>query len=204
MPQCEGATLVTPSTSDDLGGQPSGFRLARPDDVDRLVDLIRAAYRGETSRAGWTSEAALVAGDRISAEQVRGMIDEPGSIFLVVDQGGAGSDGVAGAGGLTGCCRVADLGGGLARFGTFAVWPSAQGGGVGRRLMAEADRRAVETFGAARMEITVLAQQEKLLAWYERRGYRRTGQTRPFPADERFARPLRDGLYFAVMEKSLA
>lgn len=185
------------------------------------MDLIRAAYRGEASRAGWTSEADLVEGDRISAEQVRGMIDEPRSIFLVADErgdrgpavdgsaaddtGAPGGEGdMGGAGSLTGCCRAEDRGDGLAYFGTFAVRPSAQGGGVGRRLMAEAGRLAVETFGSARMEITVLAQQEKLIAWYERRGYRRTGETRPFPADERFARPLRDGLHFVVLEKSLA
>jgi hypothetical protein len=58
-------------------------------------------------------------------------------------------------------------------------------------------------FGSDRLEITVLAQQELLIGWYERLGFRRTGETRPFPADERFARPLRDGLYFAVLEKPL-
>jgi hypothetical protein len=52
--------------------------------------------------------------------------------------------------------------------------------------------------------MTVLAQQDKLIAYYERRGFRRTGETRPFPADPRYARPLRDDLHFVVLVKALA
>ena len=51
--------------------------------------------------------------------------------------------------------------------------------------------------------MTVLAPQEALIAYYERRGFRRTGEQRPFPADEKFARPRRDGLYFADLAKPL-
>jgi len=50
----------------------------------------------------------------------------------------------------------------------------------------------------------VLAQQDKLIAYYERRGFTRTGETRPFPADPRYARPRRDDLYFVVLVKDLA
>ena len=42
------------------------------------------------------------------------------------------------------------------------------------------------------------------MAWYERRGYRRTGVKKPFPAvDPRFGIPMRDDLRFEVMEKGL-
>ena len=58
-------------------------------------------------------------------------------------------------------------------------------------------------FAATHLEMTVLAQQDKLIAYYERRGFRRTGKTRPFPADPRYARPLRDDLYFVVLQKPL-
>jgi|SRR5579875_3007027 len=177
-----------------MNAQPgTGFRLAVPADAPRLVDLIQSAYRGEASRDGWTSEADLVAGDRIDLPQVRHIITTPGSMMLVLDEDGR----------LTGCCAVQDRGGGVAYFGTFAVSPLAQGRGTGRRLMAEAERRAVADFGAATMEITVLAQQDALLAWYERLGFRRTGEERPFPADATFARPLRDGLHFVVLTKNL-
>jgi len=172
----------------------SGFRLAVPADAERLVKLIRLAYRGEASRQGWTSEADLVDGDRVNIEQVLGLIEGPNSMMLVLD----GEDGI------TACCQLEDRGNSLAYFGTFAVSPAAQGAGLGRRLMAEAERQAVLAFGADVLEMTVLAQQEMLIAWYERLGFRRTGETRPFPADQTFARPLRDGLHFVALAKSLA
>jgi ribosomal protein S18 acetylase RimI-like enzyme len=170
------------------------IRPARPADAGVLVDLIRSAYRGEDSRAGWTSEADLVEGERISRDQVLAMISRGGSLLLV-----AGQDG-----GIVACCQLQNQGAGLAYFGTFAVSPKAQGAGLGRRLMAEAEHQAVAAFGATRLEMTVLAQQDKLIAYYERRGFRRTGETRPFPADPLYARPLRDDLHFVVMEKVLA
>lgn len=169
------------------------FRLATPADVESLVLLIRSAYRGESSRQGWTSEADLVDGDRINAEQVLARIEEPNSIMLVFDEGNK----------IIACCQVADRGSNVAYFGTFAVTPAAQGAGLGRRVMAEAERSAVLTFGSAVLELTVLAQQEKLIAWYERLGFSRSGETRPFPADPEFARPLRNDLYFVVLSKNL-
>jgi ribosomal protein S18 acetylase RimI-like enzyme len=169
------------------------IRPARPADAGVLTDLIRSAYRGQDSRAGWTSEADLVEGERISRDQVLTMISAGGSLLLV------GED----AGQLVACCQLRNEGAGLAYFGTFAVSPQAQGAGLGRQLMAEAERQAVAAFAATRLEMTVLAQQDKLIAYYERRGFRRTGQTRPFPADPRYARPLRDDLYFVVLEKPL-
>jgi ribosomal protein S18 acetylase RimI-like enzyme len=169
------------------------IRPARPGDADVLTDLIRSAYRGQDSRAGWTSEADLVEGERISRDQVLAMISAGGSVLLV------GED----AGQIVACCQLRNEGAGLAYFGTFAVSPQAQGAGLGRRLMAEAERQAVAAFAATRLEMTVLAQQDKLIAYYERRGFRRTSETRPFPADPRYARPLRDDLYFAVLEKPL-
>lgn len=174
--------------------QVSGFRLAAPADVESLVRLIRSAYRGESSRQGWTSEADLVGGDRISAEQVLAMIEGPDSIMLVFDEGDS----------IIACCHVEDRGSNLAYFGTFAVAPTEQGVGLGRRVLAEAERSAVLRFGSAVLELAVLAQQEKLIAWYERLGFSRSGETRPFPADPEFARPLRNDLYFVVLSKNLA
>jgi len=172
----------------------SGFRLAVPADTERLVQLVRSAYRGESSRQGWTSEADLVGGDRINAKQVLAMIEGANSLMLVFDDGNS----------IIACCHVEDRGGNLAYFGTFAVAPTEQGIGLGRRMLAEAERLAVLRFGSAVLELAVLAQQEKLLAWYERLGFSRSGETRPFPADPQFARPLRNDLYFVVLSKNLA
>ncbi len=170
-----------------------GFRMAAPTDAAELVALVRSAYRGDASREGWTSEADLVSGDRIDEGQVLDLIERPGSMMLVVDQDH----------GLLACCRLEDRGDGVAFFGTFAVAPRAQGRGVGRRVMAEAERLVADAFGATVLEMTVLAQQAALILWYERLGFQRTGETRPFPADPRYARPQRDDLYFVVLRKPL-
>ena len=173
----------------------SGLRLraARPADADTLTALIRSAYRGDDSRAGWTSEADLVDGERINVGQVNAMITAAGSLMLVGEDGDR----------IVACCQLRNEGAGLAYFGTFAVSPQAQGTGLGRQLMAEAEQLAVSSFGATRLEMTVLAPQDKLIGYYQRRGFRPTGETRPFPADPTYARPLVDGLYFVVLEKAL-
>ena len=86
----------------------------------------------------------------------------------------------------------------------FAVVPTKQGGGVGRAVLAEAERLAVERWSATAMEMTVISRRTDLIAWYERRGYRLTGETRPFPhGDERFGLPRRADLEFAVLTKAL-
>jgi ribosomal protein S18 acetylase RimI-like enzyme len=75
--------------------------------------------------------------------------------------------------------------------------------GLGNLLLGEAEGFARER-GAHRMRMTVIHLRTALIAWYERRGYRQTGKTKPFPyGDERFGRPLRDDLYFAILEKDL-
>ena len=86
----------------------------------------------------------------------------------------------------------------------FAVRPGLQGGGIGGEMLAHAEAYARMAFAATSIEMTVIGQREELIAWYERRGYERTGETRPFPyGDERFGVPRRDDLHFVVLAKSL-
>ena len=86
----------------------------------------------------------------------------------------------------------------------FAVRPTLQGAGIGGRLLLEAERIAREEWHAARARMTVIGQRDDLIAWYERRGYARTGARNPFPYDNlRFGIPKRDDLYFVVLEKTL-
>jgi ribosomal protein S18 acetylase RimI-like enzyme len=86
----------------------------------------------------------------------------------------------------------------------FAVSPTVQGGGVGRTVLEEAERRARTDWGVTEMHMTVIVQREDLIAWYERRGYRRTGRMTPFPyGDERFGVPQRDDLRFELLVKPL-
>jgi ribosomal protein S18 acetylase RimI-like enzyme len=172
------------------------YRYASPADVTAVVALVESAYRGEQSLAGWTSEAELIAGQRTDAAMVSALVAEPGAHVLLAEEAGI----------LRGCCELREPGspGGSAYFGLFAVQPSLQGGGYGRIVLAQAERIARDGFGAAVLEMTVIRQRESLIAWYERRGYQRTGQTRPFPyGDERFGLPKVSGLEFATLAKPL-
>jgi ribosomal protein S18 acetylase RimI-like enzyme len=172
------------------------FRLAAPTDVAAIVVLVESAYRGDASRAGWTTEADLLDGQRTDAAAVAGMLGAPDSAVLLAEE----SDGQ-----LVGCCRLERRPAGKAYFGMFSVQPVRQGGGVGRQLLAEAERTARDEWGATTMVMTVIAQRAELIAWYERRGYERTGETEPFPyGNQRYGIPRRSDLVFEVLVKPLA
>lgn len=169
------------------------FRYAVEADIPELVELVESAYRGDASRAGWTTEADYLEGQRTDADGVRQVINTPDSVLLVVER----------AGELIACCQLEHRGDHV-YFGMFAVRPGLQGGGLGKEILAEAERRAREAWDAKEMRMTVVNVREELIAYYVRRGYRRTGELSPFPyGDERFGVPLRDDLAFELLVKSL-
>ena len=169
------------------------FRDADAGDVPALVALVTSAYRGESSRAGWTTEADLLDGNRIDPDVLRGDIEREHSRVLL-----ASRDGV-----LLGCAHVA-IENGAGYFGMFAVDPLLQAGGIGKAILAEAERVVRDEWRLPMMRMTVIDLREDLIGWYERRGYRRTGIKQPFPAvDPRFGLPRRDDLRFEVLEKGL-
>ncbi|MFB7169317.1 GNAT family N-acetyltransferase [Streptomyces sp. NPDC056254] len=169
------------------------FRSAVEADVTELVALVESAYRGDASRAGWTTEADYLDGQRTDPDGVRAVIGNPDGVLLVVER----------AGELVACCNLEHRGD-HAYFGMFAVRPGLQGGGLGKEILAEAERRARDTWGAEEMRMTVVNVREELIAYYVRRGYRRTGELSPFPyGDESFGIPLRDDLAFELLVKAL-
>lgn len=170
------------------------FRPAASSDVAALHRLIESAYRGDAARAGWTHEADLLGGQRTDEAELRDILADGRRLLLLAEV-----DGV-----LAGCVQVADQGEGLAYLGLLTVDPIRQAGGLGRRLLDAAEAEARSRFAAARLEMTVIRQRAELIAWYERRGYRLTGETRPFPLDdERFGLPQTRNLEFVVLEKAL-
>ena len=168
------------------------YRDATVDDIPALVRLVTSAYRGEASRAGWTTEADLLDGERIDPAVLRADIERPRSRVLVAER-----DGVPVA-----CAHVA-VEGDAGYFGMFAVRPDLQGGGMGHALLAEAERVVRDEWALPTLRMTVIDARGELIAWYERRGYHRTGIVKPFPyGDTRFGIPRRDDLRFEVLEKA--
>ena len=169
------------------------FRDATDADVDSIVALVESAYRGDSSRAGWTTEADILEGQRTDPEGVLQVVKSPDSRLLTVERDGR----------IVACCQLEHRGT-YAYFGMFAVSPELQGAGLGKVIIAEAERQARATWGVTEMHMTVISVRNDLIAWYERRGYRRTGRMTPFPyGDERFGVPQRDDLQFELLVKEL-
>ena len=167
---------------------------ATPDDLPALHALIESAYRGDTARRGWSHEADLLEGQRTDLDALDATLADPAQHLLVLRDHDE----------LRACVVLADKGAGLAYLGLLTVDPSRQSAGLGRLILAAAEDHGAAHFAATRIEMTVIAQREELIAWYERRGYARTGEQRPFPAhDPRFGLPKRDDLAFVVLEKRL-
>lgn len=163
-------------------------------DVDAIVALVQAAYRGEASRAGWTTEADLLDGQRTDRAEVEALLRGPASRFVLAyaDQQLVGS-------------VLLELSPGLSYLGMLSVRPTLQARGVGRALLAECERLVRLEQPGSRLRMTVIGQRAELIAWYERRGYRCTGQRAAFPYGQpRFGLPRRPDLYFEVLEKDLA
>ncbi|HEY1033581.1 MAG TPA: GNAT family N-acetyltransferase [Pseudoxanthomonas sp.] len=170
------------------------FRSAVPADIPALVALVTSAYRGDVSKQGWTTEADMLDGQRIDPDVLARDIQRDRSRILLAERDGM----------LLACAHVAeDEGAGY--FGMFSVRPDLQGGGVGKAMLAEAERVARDEWRLPAMRMTVIDIRDELIAFYERRGYVRTGIKKPFPyGDERYGIPKRDDLRFEILEKPLA
>jgi len=172
---------------------PLTFRSATAADVGAIVALVESAYRGDTSRAGWTTEADLLDGRRTAVPDILDLLSRRGSRVLLAERDGA----------LLACCHVENQGE-AGYFGMFSVRPILQNGGIGRAVLAEAERIARDEWGCREMQLTVIDIRSELIAWYERRGYLRTGVKKPFPyGDARFGLPRRADLRFEILAKPL-
>ena len=216
-------------------------RLATDADVPALVALVNSAYRGDSSRAGWTTEAHLLDGMRIDAERLKNAIaDEGDNVILIHEENGqliacvhlqrTGSgrldepedianesssasvkatptrgkqqSGVSEA--TRGHAQRSEAGFASCYLGMLTTLPTRQGSGLGRAMIEQAELFARDHWGSTSMEMTVLTLRPELVAWYERRGFAKTGDRKPFPyGDDKWGLPKRADLEFYVLRKSL-
>ncbi|HEX4949366.1 MAG TPA: GNAT family N-acetyltransferase [Blastocatellia bacterium] len=169
------------------------FRPALSEEVEQLTCLINSAYRGASSRAGWTTETDLLDGQRTDEEEIRELIQAENSVLLL-------------------CLQDADIigsvalqkNGDAAYLGMLVIRPTLQGQSLGKQLIQAAEQFVQHEWGVRKMEMTVITMRTELVAFYERRGYQRTGIIKPFPTDVRAGIPLVPGLEFEVLEKELS
>ena len=170
------------------------LRVACDDDTLAIVALVNSAYRGDSSKAGWTTEADLLGGQRVDPQGIAHSIARPGNVILLHPD----------AGDLVACVHL-ERTGDDGYLGMFTVRPTAQGAGLGGRLLAAAEHWATDHWQVRAIHMTVIVQRTELIDWYLRRGYSRTGEHKPFPyGNSRFGLPRRDDLAFEVLRKRLS
>lgn len=150
------------------------FRLAAAVDIPATVALINSAYRGDSSRAGWTTEADILGGQRTDLHTLGEILQRPGESLLIA---------VDAAGTVVGCAHLVQEPDQTLYFGMLTVSPDAQDQGIGRQLLAQIEVIARST-GQRRIRMTVIHLRHELMAWYERRGFARTGREIAFPMDD--------------------
>jgi ribosomal protein S18 acetylase RimI-like enzyme len=165
---------------------------ASPNDIPRLVTIINGVYRGEASKAGWTTEADLIAGEiRTDEDDLAQLMAQPSTTFLKVIHETAGIVGTV----------FLDKRGDRLYLGMLSVDIAWQAAGIGRRMLRAAEALAV-SLGCRSVFMQVIPMRDELMAWYARNGYLPTGERKPFDGDPKFGVP-RVPIEFVILEKGV-
>lgn len=167
------------------------FSFATVPDVPRVAALIELAYRGSVAAKGWTNETDILEGPRSSPSEVERLVRDPRSRFLMASEDGQ----------LAACCLLQQYGEG-AYFGMFAVDPERQQQGLGKVMVAQSEEAVKVLWRAKFLRLTVISLRDALIAWYERRGFKLTGEREPFPFDDAPG-ALRTDFDLVVLQKPL-
>lgn len=160
--------------------------------AEQIAALVNSAYRGESSKQGWTTEADLLSGRRTDTEDILQLITSDDSMFLLCK---AETE-------LLGSVHVQKQGTQVC-LGMFAVSPFLQGRGIGKQLLFAAEQAAQEVWAVDKSIVTVITSRKELIAFYERRGYRRIGVSKSFPVNPQLWTPKVADLRLEVLEKVL-
>lgn len=167
------------------------FLTAQIQNATDIAQLVNGAYRGDTSRLGWTTEADILDGLRTSAEEVKQLITTENTLILLCFDGAELIGSV---------CLERDLH--TAHIGMFVVKPTLQNSGIGKALLAAAEQMAQEKWAVTTFQMHVISIRHALIAFYERRGYQRTGELSDFPINPAVWKPKLANLQLITLEKS--
>ena len=164
------------------------LRLAVATDIPNLETLINRCYLFEE---GWTNESELVGGIRTNQSEIQSVIEDDNQHFFVYPQTDDEHEQKE-TSELLGCINIAMQDDG-AYIGFFAVSPDLQGSGVGSIMLEQAEILALGYLKEQKLseqiekaadkktiKMLVLNGRDKMLAYYQRRGYVCTGNTQSF------------------------
>ena len=161
------------------------------EDVSLLNTLINSAYRGESSKKGWTTEANILEGLRTTEQELTETIQNPKNTILKFTQNNQ----------IIGCVLLVEKELQL-YLGMLTVSPELQNSGIGKKLLQQAEIHA-SAVGLSKIVMTVISVREELIAWYKRNGYENTGAREPFPASDVHIPISEQPLEFIVLEKKV-
>lgn len=160
-------------------------------DVSSLNQLINSAYRGESSKKGWTTEANILEGKRTTEAELSEIIRDKKNTILQYSRNNQ----------IIGCVLLVEKKDQL-YLGMLTVSPESQNSGIGKKLLHQAEIFASE-LGLSKIDMTVITVREELISWYKRHGYVDTGAREPFPASDVFSQVSNEPLEFMVLEKRI-
>lgn len=168
------------------------YRLATLNETPAITDLINRSYRGDSSRAGWTTEADLLYGKRIDEAGIMALFKDPDSqIFIAQNEEKT----------IIGTLHAHHQSETI-HFSLFAIEPTQQSNGIGKQLLVFAETESHRIWGSDTAIMEVISLRNELINYYERRGYKRTGEINPFPLSTLWT-PYTDELELIVLEKKL-
>lgn len=167
------------------------FKKASVADATKITNLVNSAYRGDSSRKGWTTEADLVGGQRTDPNSIKEIIERSASVILISETEP-----------LEACVHL-EKQGNACYLGMLTVDPKLQNKGIGAKML-DASEAFAKHWGCSQIKMKVISVREELIKWYERRGYRNTQLRSAFPAnDPKFGIPIVENLEFIEMKKTL-
>lgn len=169
------------------------YRAAQMAELTALCSLINGVYRGEAAKAGWTTEADLLDGQRCDQAMLEELATKSNSCLVIAARKKE----------IIACCHLQLAEAGVAECGMLAVTPTWQNQGVANALLHTAEEYARSAWAGQRMRLWVIKQRPEVAAYYQRRGYAFTGTTLPFPDDSRYGIPKVAGLCLLAMDKAL-